>query len=152
MKHIILLFLFIFLIFGCVTNTQETFYGAKITSENISDFAEVKNNVNQQGKIYTKIKGRIVNTCPKKGCWMNLGLETDTIFVKFKDYKFFVPKDTTVDGKIAIIEGNAFLDTLSVAELQHYAEDDGKSLEEIEAITSPQYQILFLADGVIIQK
>lgn len=152
MKYIIFLFSFTFFLFSCVTNTQETFYGSKINSENIRDFAEVKNSVNQQGKIYTKIQGRIINTCSKKGCWMNLNLETDTIFVKFKDYKFFVPKDTTVDGKMAIIEGNAFLDTLSVSELRHYAEDDGKSLEEIEAITEPEYQILFLADGVIIKE
>ena len=28
----------------------------------------------------------------KKGCWMQVQVETDTIQVTFKDYGFFVPK------------------------------------------------------------
>ena len=44
------------------------------------------------------IKGEIIDVYPKKGCWMNVLVETDTEFVKFKDYAFFVPKQG-VEGK-----------------------------------------------------
>jgi len=37
-----------------------------------------------------------------------------------------------------------------VATLRHYAEDAGKSKEEIEKITEPETNLMFLADGVLI--
>jgi hypothetical protein len=36
--------------------------------------------------------------------------------------------------------------------LKHYAEDAGKSPEEIEKINEPQTSINFLAEGVLISK
>jgi hypothetical protein len=42
--------------------------------------------------------------------------------------------------------------TTSVAELQHYAEDAGKSKEEIAKITEPKLELTFVADGVIVKK
>jgi recombinational DNA repair ATPase RecF len=69
--------------------------------------------------------------------------------VKFKDYAFFVPKNAA--GKTAIIEGVAFKETIDVATLRHYAEDAGKSKEEIAKITQPREEINFEAKGVIIK-
>ncbi len=66
--------------------------------------------------------------------------------VRFKDYGFFVPSD--IMGKEVVFEGKAFRDTTSVADLKHYAEDAGKSKEEIDAITEPKVTIAFVADGV----
>jgi hypothetical protein len=39
-----------------------------------------------------------------------------------------------------------------VAELQHYAEDAGKSKEEIAKINSPKTELTFVADGVLVPK
>ena len=82
---------------------------------------------------------------------MKLKSDNDTVMVRFKDYGFFMPKEG-VEGKTAIINGDAFFDTLSVELLQHYAEDAGKSDEEILSITEPEYVIAFTANGVIIQE
>ena len=71
--------------------------------------------------------------------------------VRFKDYSFFVPKEG-VEGRNAIIQGEAYYDTLTVELLQHYAQDAGKSEDEILAITDPEYNFLFEASGVIIQE
>jgi hypothetical protein len=49
-----------------------------------------------------------------------------------------------------VIKGKAFKEVTSVEELQHYAEDEGKSKEEIALITQPQEEIKFLADGVVV--
>ena len=86
-----------------------------------------------------------------KGCWMKIKSEKDTILVRFKDYGFFVPKDG-IAGDKAIINGKLSIDTLSVTLLRHYAEDAGKSLEEVNKITEPEVSITFLADGVLIRK
>ena len=78
-----------------------------------------------------------------KGCWMKISVEKDTVLVRFKDYGFFVPK-TGIEGKRTIINGNISIDTLSVSQLQHYAEDAGKSKEEIALITKPEITIFEL--------
>ena len=70
-----------------------------------------------------------------KGCWMNMSVSNDTILVRFKDYGFFVPK-TGVEGNLAIVNGYLSVDTLSVAQLKHYAEDAGKNKKETMKILS----------------
>ena len=62
---------------------------------------------------------------------MRVETGNDTLFIKFKDYEFFVPK-SGVDGKEVVFKGTAFYDTVSVADQKHYAQDAGKSKEEIE--------------------
>jgi hypothetical protein len=82
---------------------------------------------------------------------MNVDLgEGKQMMVRFKDYGFFVPKDA--DGKIAVMDGVAFREVLSVDMLRHYAEDAGKSKEEIEKITEPETRLSFEASGVLIYK
>ena len=125
------------------------FYGEKITLNNISDFVKVKNLTENQADVETKIEGTILSTCPKKGCWMNVRVDQDTILVRFKDYGFFVPKQGQENNRV-VMQGIAKKDTISVDLLRHYAEDANKSIEEIEKITQPEYKISFLADGVII--
>ena len=82
---------------------------------------------------------------------MKISVEKDTVLVRFKDYGFFVPKNG-IEGKSTIINGKLSVDTLSIAQLQHYAEDAGKSKEEIALINKPEITISFLADGVLIKE
>ena len=98
----------------------------------------------------TNISGEIIDVCPKKGCWINVKVNTDTVFVKFKDYEFFVPK-TGVEGKQILMSGKIFRDTISVERLRHYAEDAKKSKEEIELIKVPEYKINMIASAVAIR-
>ena len=77
--------------------------------------------------------------------------EGDTLMVRFRDYGFFVPKQG-VEGKKAIIKGSAFMDTVAVEMLRHYAEDAGESEKDILKITEPEYVLGFIADGVLIEK
>ena len=78
---------------------------------------------------------------------MDMG-NNQTMMVHFKDYGFFVPKDCS--GKHIVMEGIAFIDVTPVAQLRHYAEDAGKSKEEIEKITADEKELTFEASGVII--
>ena len=80
---------------------------------------------------------------------MKLDMENgEQVMVKFKDYGFFVPKD--IEGKQVIVNGKAFVNEMPVDEQRHYAEDAGKSQEEIALITTPKKTFAFEADGVLI--
>ncbi|WP_396198962.1 DUF4920 domain-containing protein [Flavobacterium sp.] len=101
--------------------------------------------------IELKVASKINEICQNKGCWMTLDLGNDeTAFVKFKDYGFFVPMNA--QKRETIIEGKAFVEETSVAELKHYAEDEGKTPEEIAKIKAPKTEYKFLAHGVLISK
>lgn len=127
-----------------------SFYGDTITEENAVQATELATLIGDRDKVDMKLTTTIDNVCQKKGCWMDVNIgNNQTMRVRFKDYAFFVPKDAA--GKTAVIEGEAFHDTVSVAELRHYAEDAGKSKEEIEKITEPEVSINFEARGVIIK-
>ena len=101
--------------------------------------------------VAVKLKAPILATCQMKGCWMNLDLGNgEQMHVTFKDYGFFVPKGG-VDGKMAIVQGKAYVDTIQVDEAKHLAEDAGKSAAEIAAITQPKVELGFEATGVMIK-
>ena len=124
------------------------FYGEKISTDNVIEYDTFIENSKIVSK--SKIEGTILSTCPKKGCWMQVKIDSDTIQVTFKDYGFFVPK-TGLENKKTILEGYPKQDTISIKMLKHFAEDAGKSQKEIDKITKPEYKISFIADGVIIK-
>tara|TARA_B100000902_G_scaffold386957_1_gene430302 strand:- start:24 stop:464 length:441 start_codon:yes stop_codon:yes gene_type:complete len=131
-------------IFSC---TQEVFvgYGEDINTD-VKFYDTIDNNLD-----ISNVSGEILDVCPKKGCWMNVKVNTDTVFVKFKDYGFFVPK-TGIQGKKVLMTGEIFKDTISVERLKHYAEDAKKSRTEIDLITEPEYKINMIATGVAIEE
>lgn len=100
-----------------------------------------------------KLKGNVTEACPKKGCWMKLAEgeeKEDEVMVRFKDYSFFVPKNSA--GSQAVLEGVAFRDTVGVDELKHYAKDAGKSEEEIAEIDEPEVRLAFEATQVALKE
>lgn len=127
------------------------YFGDSISGEGAIPSTELMANMQGKDSLKVKLTGTINEVCQKKGCWMTMNIGNDkTMQVRFKDYAFFVPKDAS--GKTVVVEGVAFTDTTSVADLQHYAEDAGKSKEEIAKITDPEINIAFEASGVIIKK
>ena len=126
-------------------------YGQSFDTAVINNYKAEKESLLNNPQDNTKLEGQILSTCPMKGCWMKMSVERDTILVRFKDYGFFVPK-SGAEGKSAIINGKLSVDTLSVAQLRHYAEDAGKSKEEVSKIVKPEITISFLADGVVIDR
>ena len=126
------------------------FYGEKITATDAQPINEVVAKLNSGAEFAdVKIKAKVVEVCPKKGCWMTLELQDGSkATVKMKDYGFFVPE--AAKGKNVVIDGEVKIKTTSVAELKHYAEDAKKSKEEIDAITEPKKEIRVLAKGIVV--
>jgi hypothetical protein len=126
------------------------YYGAKINNENIISVDDMLSQLDAQDSIYVKVEGEITATCAMKGCWMNLVLPSgEELRVTFKDYAFFVPTEG-MEGNSAVIEGKVKRSKTDLATLKHYAEDAGKSVEEIAAITEDKDELAFEATGVVI--
>lgn len=127
------------------------FFGDSISVDNVMTMAEFTAALGTQSQMAAKVEAPITAACLKKGCWMTMDMEGDQeMLVRFKDYGFFVPIDCA--GSTAIIDGIASVETISVADLRHYAEDEGMSKEEAEAsITEPETKMTFEATGVAIK-
>ncbi len=100
-------------------------------------------------KVDFTFKAEIKEVCSKAGCWISVDKGNgETFMVRFKNH-FTIPVKTKLNTK-AIIHGFAHMDTVSVKSLQHFAEDAGKSKEEIEKITEPKFEMGFQADGILL--
>lgn len=127
-------------------------FGEKISPDDAQSITHVNRSLMKQDSVAVKVNGTVNEVCQVKGCWMTISekdVEVEPLFVKFKDYGFFVPKD--ISGQEVIMEGMAYREITSVEELRHYAEDAGKTKEEIEAINEPKEELRFLASGVLVK-
>jgi hypothetical protein len=125
-------------------------YGEKITADGAVPITDVAAKLAAGTEsMDTKIKAKIIEVCPNKGCWLKLELNNgETAMVKMKDYGFFLP--LAAKGKTVVIDGEVKMKTTSVAELKHYAEDAKKSKEEIDAITQPRKEVKVMAKGIVV--
>ena len=130
---------------------DKSYIGEQISVENVISGEKLVAMLGEQDSVWVSMKSKIVTNCQKSGCWMDLDVGNDEVIkVTFKDYAFFVPLDS--EGKTATVEGFAKRELIPVDILQHYAEDEGKSQEEIAAITEPEFAYTFEAIGVIIEE
>lgn len=161
-KLFLILWLPALLIAGCGKSAQksaaavgpngEQYFGEKIDETGAIALSDMLAKMKETNLAQTeaKVSGTVTGVCQVKGCWMTLQTpDGDDMRVTFKDYGFFMPKD--IAGKNIIMRGTAKVDTTSVADLRHYAEDAGKSEAEIAQITEPEVAVTFVADGVILK-
>lgn len=166
MFRIIFIIIITYALFSCKgSGTKDGIhYGAEITEEGAIGIAEVLAKVDTdeelsdfdagEGNIVkavaTKVEGKVSEICKSSGCWLKVATEDGKEIFVDTDHKFFVPID--IIGKSIIAEGNAYKSITSVAELQHYAKDEGLSSEDIEKITEPQSEYKIIAKGLIIKQ
>lgn len=153
-KQIMKKIAFLFILIAAVSCTQKdklSYYGASIDTSEALAPVDFLSTMQENDSVNVKVKTKIIETCSMKGCWMTVELPNgEEMRVTFKDYGFFVPKDS-VEGKEVIFEGVAKKTTTSVEMQRHYAQDAGKSAEEIASIIEPKEEISFVATGVAIK-
>ncbi|QJX48497.1 DUF4920 domain-containing protein [Hymenobacter taeanensis] len=124
-------------------------YGEAISASGAQPIATLQQVLGSRDSAQVKLVGTADAVCQAKGCWLTMKTpDGQPMRVRFKDYAFFVPKD--IAGKTVIINGWAHRETVPVSDLQHYAQDAGKSTQEVAAITEPEQQYTFEADGVLV--
>jgi hypothetical protein len=157
MKYAALFLITIASIIGCSQNktneAEETTVAGRYgdttwVAENPLTMQAMLDSLAGKDSFYTTVNGSIKTACQAKGCWMSMDANGQDMLVQFKDYGFFVPKNSADHN--ATMKGWAYLDTLTVAEQKEIAKDSEKTEEEIAAITEPEVKLSFMADGVII--
>ena len=162
MNKITLLLVVVASFMACMNNKKATVIPnsnstVQVFGDSVSTFDAISVNdamevLKMRDSMFCTISGYVTGVCQVKGCWMMLS-QTDKdstgFFVKFKDYAFFVPKD--ISGRKVTVKGVAYKQVTPVEELRHYAEDEGKSKLEIDAIVAPQEELKFMAHGVLLK-
>ncbi|MDH3975239.1 MAG: DUF4920 domain-containing protein [Deltaproteobacteria bacterium] len=153
MKTFSLFFIMLCLLVTGVSNGEKSgapaTYGSSITLNKsvslayaIEHFDEIKNRE-------VLLEGKVSKLCQVKGCWMVLQSEQGAVRVTFKDYGFFVPDD--LKGKKVRAQGRLHVEIMEVSQARHFAQDAGKSREEIEKIKEPIKEYRFVATAVEVQ-
>jgi hypothetical protein len=119
-------------------------YGAGLTLEEITPLRDVVSRPELHVDRTILVKGRIRDVCQKKGCWMVLADGEFQMRVRFADYGFFVPKDSS--GKDAYVEGRAAVEEISQKEARHYEAEASDG--DPSKVHGPQRVVSFTATGV----
>ena len=94
-----------------------------------------------------QIKAKVVEVCKAEGCWIKVQRKDGSaMMVRAKDHAFLLPEN--IVGKTVLIEGAATVKETTEEMRKHYAEDAGKSKEEIAKIKGSEKDIQFAAKGV----
>lgn len=134
-----------------VPATPGTTYGEDVKIAGATPVAELPKLLKASQPQTVKVTGTVLDVCPKMGCWLSLEMpDKSTVFVKMKDYAFFVP--TALKGKTVVMDAEAKIIKTSVEELKHYAEDAKKPQQEIDAIKAPKEEIRLTASGITVVK
>ena len=139
--------LLISVLIGCASVKSE--YGIVKVDETASiSVAELVSRMDKSKDPQTlTIKAPLSAVCQNAGCWVQVAKpDGKLLMVRFKNH-FTIPPATPL-GTESYIHGVAYWDTVSVKMLRHYAEDAGKSLEEINKITQPEFKLNFEGDGI----
>lgn len=141
--------LFLFAVITASTAFGQTIYGDKTTADGAIPASSIASKMKGLDSLEIKLIGTVTSVCQNKGCWLQIDIgEGKTMRVRFKDYGFFVPKN--ISGKKVVLDGHVRIDTTSVAQLRHFAEDAGMSKAEIEKITEPETNLNYEARSVIV--
>lgn len=123
-------------------------FGESTTADGAISISNLTSTVTSEKETAVKVKGTVTDVCTMEGCWIKVQSPDGKMMVKMKDHAFVVPLD--LNGKEVIINGSASMKVTSVKELQHYAEDAGKSKEEIAKITEAKKEIILNAKGILV--
>ncbi len=147
MKH--LLFLFSIITIASCSSAEKSFYGSDFEVVNALGVDEIIETIESNQKSDEVIvQGTISASCQQSGCWMHLkSSNDDVLMVSFKDYGFFIPKKNMI-GKEVAVKGFGEKTITSIEDLKHYAQDEGLSQQEIDAIDEVEVSYSFVADGV----
>jgi disulfide oxidoreductase YuzD len=122
-------------VYGVVTNDDKSIAAEEVKSKLVNDQFE------------GQIKAKVLEVCKAEGCWIKVERKDGTpMMVRAKDHKFLLPEN--IVGKTVLIEGNASVKEVTEDMRRHYAEDAGKSKEEIAKIKGSEKDVQFAAKGV----
>jgi hypothetical protein len=129
-----------------VSAAKDVIYG-QVTEEKTPVIVDELANKLVDNAFNGQIKGKVAEVCKAEGCWIRLQkADGTTMMVRVKDHAFLMPEN--IVGKTVLVEGSATVKETSEEMRRHYAEDAGKSKEEIAKIKGSEKSVEFAAKGV----
>jgi len=126
-------------------------YGIPLSNRETQDaflLADLLENKNSAG---IKLTGKIESVCQMSGCWIDMEIGNGkVVHITFNEEAFVLPMD--ISGKTATVEGFATKEIIPLEYLKRQAKSEGKTQEEIDAITEPEVEYSFVASGVKIEE
>jgi hypothetical protein len=128
-------------------------YGEDITLQDTTAVSKLLEKPEDYVGKRVLVKGRIVNVCKKRGCWMALSgdKEFQSIRIKVDDGVIVFPFESK--GKLALAEGEVETFEMSIEQtkkyLKHEAECNGDPFDEA-SITKPMVMVQIKGSGAVI--
>ncbi len=123
-------------------------FGEKISADGAIAASELSAKLTGTEPAQAKVTGVVTEVCKAEGCWLRMKTDNGTMLIKMKDHAFLVP--LAMNGKTIVADGVATLKETSLEMLRHYAEDAGKTKEEIAAIKEGKREITLQAKGILV--
>lgn len=128
---------------GCSMGGAEFGQPMKLSGWDTVALSTVLADVDAYDGRYMRVSGKVTAVCARKGCWMRMGTgrSDETVFIKFNCpiEGRLIPMEAI--GRRAVVEGTIKVVEVSQDEARHYAEDAGKSAEEIAKIVGSQKEL-----------
>lgn len=123
--------------------------GDSVLDNNIKNPESLIALIAHENSTRSKLRGIVKCVCKKDGAWLKLdnGNEKE-IMVSFRDKAFSFPQSIT--GKEVVLDGEARLENLSVAQQKNFALEDGAGEAEISKITATKEVVLFETTGLVV--
>lgn len=127
---------------GCAGSRTNFGEPMKLAEADTVDVSTVLQAPDKYDGEYVRVSGRVAEVCSAKGCWINLkdwdtGREIHVQFTCPMEGRL-IPMEAK--GRKAIVEGVLEITEISEEAARHFAEEGGKTPEEIAAIKGPQRQ------------
>lgn len=133
--------------------SPEGLYGADLTLAEATTIETLLANAESLEGQRVQVKATIKESCPKRGCWVNLEQDGKEIKVKVTDGEIVFPKSSV--GYVAMVEGvveKMDLDLEATKKhLAHEAEETGREFDEA-SVTEPMVIWRIKGDAAKIQK
>ncbi len=142
---------------GCQSNPKLDGYasfGAPETPARVISLAKAVDRMDELGGPVW-VQAQIKEVCQNRGCWMSLDDGAHNVRVRFTASAkctdgFLLPRNA--GGHYAYVHGVLKRQQMPQELARHYAEDQGKSKEEVETIVGSQAVVTMLATSVVISQ
>jgi len=154
MKKLVLLIPVLVLVFSVIAQPPKGLaskgmtFGVRTTVDSAVSVNNLSALLQEKSSVDVKVKGKVVEVCKAEGCWIKMETANGPMMIKMKDHSFLVPLD--LNGKNIVVQGTATFKETTVEMLKHYAEDAGKSKEEIAAIKEGRKETSIQATGILV--
>ena len=133
MRRVVLLMSMLLLMAGIVLADNWKTLGKGITLKDTTKISTILANPDKFVGKQVLVKGRVVDVCKKRGCWMEIASDKDfqTIRVKVKDGEIVFPLEAK--GHEALVEGIVEKLVISkeqlIKSMEHHAKEHGEKFD-----------------------